>query len=356
MNSMGDYLILDSTSSKEWNEYLQRLPATDQDVYFTPEYYGLFERLGKGLAKCFIFKKDGEVAIYPFLLNSVNELGYDLGEKYFDIQGVYGYNGILYSSQDLEFIKSFFETFESFCAVQNIIVEFLRIGHFWDSKLTDRENFSIVFNQKNVIVDLLDNNIWKNSYEYSTRKNINKALRHNLELYTVSGKDISNEYLEAFKSLYYKTMLRTNAEEYYFFNNLFFANLAHNLGTKAVFYFVSYEKKLISCELVLTNGRNSYSYLGGTDSDYFHLRPADYLKHCIINDLKTNNGINFCLGGGTEGIFRFKKSFCTNGVIDFNIGKKIHNPRIYDEVVTQWERRNPEKVDHYKNIVLKYRY
>jgi hypothetical protein len=356
MNSVGDYLVLDLERLKEWNEYLQRLPAKSQDVFFTPEYYRLFEALGKGIAKCFIYKKNNEFAIYPFLLNSVNDLGYVLDEKYFDIQGVYGYNGILYSSDDIEFVKSFFETFESFCADQNIIVEFLRIGHFLDSKLTDRENFSIVFNQKNVIVNLLNTDIWKTSYEYSTRKNINKALRYNLKLHTVSGNDISNDFLEAFRSLYYKTMLRTNAEEYYYFNNIFFENLARNLGSKAVFYFVSYEEKMISCELVLTNGSNSYSYLGGTDSEYFHLRPADFLKHCIIDDLKINNGINFCLGGGNEGIFRFKKSFCTNGVIDFNIGKKIHNPGIYNKVVSQWEKMNPEKVDHYKNFVLKYRY
>jgi hypothetical protein len=151
-------------------------------------------------------------------------------------------------------------------------------------------------------------------------------------------------------------MKRNSANEYYYFNYEYFKNITTYLGNKAIFYFVSFEKRLISCELVLTNGYNSYSFLGGTDSDYFHFRPNDFLKHFIINDLKTHGGNNFCLGGGSEGIFRFKKTFSKTGVVDFYIGKGIHNPNVYDNVVTQWGEKYPEKVHQYENLVLKYRY
>jgi hypothetical protein len=353
---MADYEVIDISDSQKWNGYLQRLPSKQQDIYFTPEYYRLYEELGDGKSKCLVFQKGNNVALYPFLINSINSLGYVLDKEYFDIQGAYGYNGVLFSSLDNEFVYSFFNALESFCIQENIIAEFVRIGQFFDSKFHLRNNFSILFNQKNIVINLLNDNLWKESYDYSTRKNINKAIRYDLEFYKTSGEEISLEYLEVFINLYKKTMLRNNADKYYYFNNEYFKNIASYLGNRALFYFVSYKKKLISCELVLTNGYNSYSFLGGTDSEYFYVRPNDFLKHCIINDLKTNKGINFCLGGGTEGIFHFKESFCKSGVAAFYIGKKIHNPSVYDEVVAQWETKYPEKIDRYKNLVLKYRY
>jgi hypothetical protein len=353
---MANFKILSLTDSEKWDQYIQQFPIEQQDIYFTADYYRLYEELGDGKAMCFVYKRDDNIALYPFLINSVNELGYDFGKNFYDIQGAYGYNGVLFSSLDYQFVLSFFNAFESFCKQQNIIAEFVRIGLFYDSKFQARKNFSVLFNQKNIVVKLLNDNIWNNSYEYSTRKNINKAQRSNLEFHKYTGENISTEFLEAFINIYDKTMQRNNADEYYYFSPEYFKNLSAYLKNKALFYFVSYEEKLISCELVLTNGFNSYSFLGGTDSEYFRLRPNDFLKHNIINDLKNNSGVNFCLGGGTEGIFRFKKSFCKTGVMDFFIGKKIHNQAIYNEVVEQWKNKYPDKIEIYKNLILKYRY
>ena len=177
-------------------------------------------------------------------------------------QGAYGYNGVLFSTLDNEFVQTFFDAFESFCANQNIIAEFVRMGFFFNSKFHLRENFSVLFNQKNIVVNLLNDNIWKDSYEYSTRKNINKALSYNLEFHKNNGEKISFDHLETFINLYKNTMQRNNADEYYYFNHEYFKNLALFLGTKAFFYFASYNNKMITCEAVLTNGYNSYSFLG----------------------------------------------------------------------------------------------
>jgi hypothetical protein len=45
-------------------------------------------------AKCFVYQKGSNITLYPFLINSVNALGYNLDKEYFDIQGAYGYNGV----------------------------------------------------------------------------------------------------------------------------------------------------------------------------------------------------------------------------------------------------------------------
>jgi hypothetical protein len=99
--------ILDLSQKKEWKKYLELLPISQQDIYFTPEYYELYEKNGDGKAQCFIFEDNGNIALYLFFINSVNELGYKLNNEYYDIQGAYGYNGVISSSYNIEFRRKF---------------------------------------------------------------------------------------------------------------------------------------------------------------------------------------------------------------------------------------------------------
>ena len=78
-----------------WRESFSSLPLNQRDIYYTPEYYSLYEKNGDGRACCFVYEENGECVLYPFLINSVNELGYELDGEYFDIQGAYGYNGMV---------------------------------------------------------------------------------------------------------------------------------------------------------------------------------------------------------------------------------------------------------------------
>ena len=84
------YKILTLGEKEEWAKSLEKLPIDQQDIYYTPEYYALYEKNGDGQAICFVFEKDKDIALYPFLINSVNDLGYELDDEYFDIQGAYG--------------------------------------------------------------------------------------------------------------------------------------------------------------------------------------------------------------------------------------------------------------------------
>lgn len=80
-NLMEDFEILNLSDSTKWKHYMEQLPVEQQDIYYTPGYYRLYEDLDDGKACCFVFKKGGDIALYPFLINSVNELGYDLIEN-----------------------------------------------------------------------------------------------------------------------------------------------------------------------------------------------------------------------------------------------------------------------------------
>lgn len=95
--------ILNLSDSCDWKEALAAFPSNKRDVYFTPEFYSLYQNYGDGEARCFVFEQDGEGVLYPFLINPITTLGYKLDKEYYDIQGAYGYNGIITSSEDADF-------------------------------------------------------------------------------------------------------------------------------------------------------------------------------------------------------------------------------------------------------------
>jgi len=66
----------------------------------------------------------------------------------------------------------------------------------------------------------------------------------------------------------------------------------------------------------------------------------------------------FCLGGGTspaDGIFKYKQTFAKAGIVDFYIGKKIHNRPVYDRLCEQWATTFPDQAEKYSQYFLKYR-
>jgi len=352
-----NYKICDLSQKKEWKKYLDSLPISQQDIYFTPEYYELYETKGDGKAQCFVFKDNGDIALYPFLINSVNKLGYKLKDEYYDIQGAYGYNGVVSSSYNMEFRRKYFNLFTEYCKENNIIAEFTRFNPILENhKFSNYLN--VIKNNQNIILDLSIKDIWMDSYEHPTRKNINKAIRNELKVKYFSGFEITNYYIRKFFDIYMDTMTRNSADDFYYFNKEYFQEIARKLLKNALYFFTFKDEIAISCELVLLSKKIGYSFLGGTLSKYFEFRPNDILKHEIINVLKQRQYNYFCLGGGSsvdDGIFNYKKKFAKNGIFDFYIGKKIHNQQTYDKVVKQWEEKYPEKKEKYKNYLLKYR-
>lgn len=353
---MPKYKVLGVQDAMEWRKYFELIPNESKDVYFKPEYYQLYEERGDGKVQCFIFEDEGSVAIYPYLINPISPLGYNLDMEYYDIQGAYGYNGVITNNESEEFLSSFFSLFDEFCAENKIVAEFLRINPLLRNPLEKRQNFSLIHDRENVYLNLLSDSIFETDFAYSTRKNVRKAIRNGLSFKYFTGNNLNETQLESFLAIYNDTMRRNNADAYYYFNTKFFRKIGKQLREKALFVFVVYEGTYISCELVLLGNSIAYSFLGGTLNDYYHLRPNDFLKYNVINTLKEIGLTFLLLGGGPDGVLRYKKTFSVNGSIPFFIGKKIHLKEQYDYIVKQWELKNPKKAEPLRNIILKYRF
>lgn len=344
--------ILDLSQKQEWNDYLTKLPLDQQDIYFTPEYYELYEKNGDGKAQCFVFEKDGELALYPFLINSVNDLGYKLNEEYFDIQGAYGYNGVVASNYKGSFRKVFYKQLKQFCKDSNIIAEFTRFSPILANHQFSKNFMDVFCDRKTAYLNLEHSykDVWETQY---TSKNRNKIRKGRKSLYCKISQD--RTYLEGFKIIYNETMQKIGAESYYYFSNKYFDNLLFKQNHIINVYDSSTEE-LQATMILMIHG------------DYAHYHLSGRARNCsnnAVNNFMLDEAIKFAIdrgckffhfGGGTtdsekDSLLKFKSDFSKEKA-KFYIGKKIHNQRIYDEVIKQWEKKTIKTSN--KNL-LKYR-
>ena len=177
------------------------------------------------------------------------------------------------------------------------------------------DHLSLEHVNNNIIIDLSK----ENGYSKACRKNINKAKREGVNIFF-------GGYKKAFNGIYAQTMDRCNADERYYFDRSFFQAMNDKLPNNTLFVYAYYQGKAVSCELILYDQNAAYSFLGGTLSDFFHVRPNNLLKHEAIKKLQSMGIKHFCLGGGktfNDGIFKYKQSF-GGEIVPFYVGRYQH--------------------------------
>ena len=216
----------------------------------------------------------------------------------------------------------------------NVVSEFIRFDLFSNYKMYDSNLHNTMLNIKGRITD--EDYQWK-SFDHKVRKNVNKALKEGLKC-KIYYLDIPDIEIDKFYEVYIKTMNRTNANRSFFYEITEFKKFIYNNLNFNILCNIYYNNKVISSELVLVSNNAIYSFLGGTDENYFDKRPNDLLKFELINWARRNNKDFYILGGGygyEDGIFKYKKSFFPNDVVTFYTGRKIVNLEKYLELVKQ---------------------
>ena len=289
---MASVNIFSLSDSDTWNKKLKSLEQ--QDIYFTPEYYSLYETNGDGTAFCFHFEEDGNIALFPFLKNSVNKLGFHLGQEYFDIQGAYGYNGVISNCYDKNFINKFYVSFNQFCQQENIITEFNRFHPLLNNHLFSETNMDILFDRKTVYLDISDTieNIWSNSYSSKNRNMIRKALKNNVEIIVSNDKD---DYLK-FYEIYVETMNNVKSEEYLFFNEQYFLNFIKYLSYNHYLIIAKLGNEYIGGMSLMTMGKYAHYHLSARKSEYGKIALNNLFLDYAINIAKDNNCKQFHFG------------------------------------------------------------
>ena len=316
----------------KWNHIVRSFP--DYEVFYLAEYAKAFmqENPLNGIPLLLLYENGKERAINVVFKRDIaldeNFLGKLETGKYYDLITPYGYGGFRGTIIDWDSLNN---TYEAYCLNQNYICEFVRFELFGDYAY--HYNGEIECRTHNVVrsLDIPLDEMWMD-FKQKVRKNVKRANTYNLGIII----EATDRHLDDFLRIYYSTMERTNANRVFFFSKHFFECMC-KMRDNIMFFHAVFEGEIISTELVLYGAHNCYSYLGGTDASYMHMRPNEFLKYEVIKWAKERGLKNYVLGGGygsDDGIFQYKLALAPNGIRDFYIGKKIFNQADYDLLVT----------------------
>lgn len=305
----------------------------DYDVFYLSGYSKAFmkEASKNGTPTLLFYEYSNDRAINVVLKRDVAKDEKFAGKiqegQYYDLITPYGYGGFWGMISDWDKLN---QTYTEYCIKNHYICEFVRFELF--TKYHEHYDGEVETRTHNVVrsLELSLDEMWMD-FKHKVRKNVKKANTHHLECIIEN----TDDHLDDFLRIYYSTMDRSDAEGEYYFSKQFYEDL-NEMKDNIMYFYVVYEGKIISAELVIYGSQNVYSYLGGTDREYFDVRPNDYLKYEIIKWAKEKGLKNFVLGGGygaDDGIYQYKLALAPHGEYDFHIGRKVFDKGSYDKLV-----------------------
>lgn len=282
----------------------------------------------------FTYKVDSDLkAVMPFILRKIVMHGKETG--FYDVTSPWGYNGPLFDGDmGQELIEDFWILVDNWYKENKVVSEFIRFNFKHNYEGYTGTKVHTLRNVKGNIVDW--DNFWSN-LKSNTRNQFRKAKKEGL-VFEIHYKDIALEKVKAFYDVYIGTMDRRDAIDSFYHPLEYFTNFAaQNPGKCAVG--LVYEGDLpISCELFLISNDTMYSFLGGTSSDHFKLRPNEYLKINAIEWARSVGLEYYMIGGGlsnsdTDNLYLYKKKyFPYDDDIHFYTGRKIVDQEAYLEL------------------------
>ena len=346
VNSNGRLVDIDNS---DWDVLVKSLPKEKQDVYYFSDYYKLGQREGCGMPKLFVYNENEKVVLYPFFLNEISPK-YGM-VNYYDIETAYGYGGPVSNCEDEAFFQRFELSFLEYCKNQNVVAEFIRFHPFLKNESIFKKNIEVVHNRTTVWLDLTRGveSLWTDGMSPRYRTKIRKAEK--MGLHYIESKDYT-----AFMRLYYMTMERNHAENFYFFSEDYFKNIMKN-EKSIILYILNSNKKIIAGILLLLEGDYIHYHLGASDTAYLEYNANTYMLWKGAEYGASHGCKKYHLGGGlsddvNDNLFRFKRGFSKERS-DFYIGKRIHNQKIYDDLISKWllaTHKKPGKLLAYREL------
>ncbi|RKQ34283.1 GNAT family N-acetyltransferase [Oceanobacillus halophilus] len=306
------------------------------DIYFEENYGKLYEDIENGKSEVFEYNSSIGKVFHLFIKReipfSVN------GKKYYDLVTPYGYGGPLIieckEGYRVELVKNFEDEFQKYCNDNDIVSEFVRFHPIEGNAIDFKECYEINHIRNTVGTNLVDfNDPFQSEFSKSCRKNIRKALKEDISYkITKAPTDISE-----FKKIYYSTMNRNNADDYYYFNDDYFNRSVKLFRDNLLLVEAIYQGQTIAMGFYFIYGETIHIHLSGTLSEFLYLSPAYILRFAVTEWGKKNGYRLIHHGGGRtndpkDSLFSFKKQFGKNTEFEFYIGKKIWNKYIYEKL------------------------
>ena len=303
------------------------------DLYFDENYGQLYEKVENGIAQIFTYEDENGKITNQFLKREIPEK--IEGKTFFDLVTPYGYGGpvVEFSNNKEKLLKNFEKEFTKYCLENNVVSEFVRFHPI----IKNYEDFEKIYNaqymRKTLITKLDEENPVQNQFGKSCRKNIRQAINKGISFKIIKAP----ETIGTFKEIYYSTMDRNNATDYYYFDDEYFNNILKYYKENLILVEAIYEEKTIAAGLYFIYKDIIHIHLSGTLNEYLFLSPAYVLRYAVTL-WGIENGYKLIHHGGgrsnseEDSLYLFKKNFARTYDGDFYIGKKIWNKDIYNKL------------------------
>ena len=328
-----EFKVLTISAPEEIEQYRELLKnAGNNWPYFRYELINV-RTVGDSALMCFVYSLDEEpVVLMPFYKRPIildNEL-----TGYYDVISPWGYAGPIYKGKaDAEVATAFWEHADQWYHANNVVSEFLRFNFQENHLYYSGSVIHTLYNVRGVIREKEE--IWDN-LQSKTKNKVRNAYKNNLEFSMFHGK-ISPEQVSEFYEIYISTMDRNTASDSFYHELTYFQEFVKNNFDGCAIGMVYKEGKAISTELFLISEDTIYSYFGGTLSEYFKLRPNDFLKMEAMDWMRKKGLKYYVIGGGLkeyDSLYQYKKKFFRfDDDLSFLTGRKIVNLKVYKELV-----------------------
>lgn len=304
------------------------------DLYFDENYGKLYEKVEKGKQEIFNFESENGKISSQFIIREIPEK-VD-GKAYYDIVTPYGYGGPVIekvTGEKEKLVSEFEKVFSNYCVQHDIVSEFIRFHPIVKNALDFENIYSPIYMRKTLITKLDEEEVFQKQFSKNARKTVRQDLNRGVSYSVIEAP----EDLDAFKELYYITMDRNTATDYYYFGNEYFDDLLKYYGKNIILLNAFFEEKLIASMLCFVYNGIIHVHLSGTLNEYLYLAPTYVLKYAMV-EWGIKNGYKLIHHGGgrsnslEDNLYLFKRNFARLYDLDFYIGKKIWNKEIYDKL------------------------
>lgn len=299
------------------------------DIFFLPEWGRAYAKQDKGENKIFEFVTDYGHIYYQFILRPIPIALKDA--QYYDTITPFGQSGPVIIScaagREKELVLAFDKNFQQYCIVNNIVSEYVRFNA-WIENAKDFEDIYSMDNRGiSMYIDLTVIDYFKEEFKSSTRQQVRRALKNNVEI----EYDYTGDTIDEFHRLYEIMANRNNIPTHYRFSKELLIQSFTLLEDKQFIVYAKYEGQYISAALYLHHGGFLHYHLAANDPKFFHVAG----NSLVLNEgcrWGVENGMKqMHLGGATSDVlYHFKRGFTKTEPLAILTGKKVRNETIYN--------------------------
>jgi len=343
--------MVETKITNKWDHYLDYFSEGKKDIYFEEKYVKLYEN-NLEEAVCFVYNSENDYLIFPFLRRK-----FIFNDKtYYDFETPYGYGGPIANISDENFIRKALKSFYNYCQINNYIAGFVRFHPLLNNTLGYEQIGTVINDRKTIAINLQysEEEIWLKEIQTKNRNTIKKGIKNGLEFI----EDSNFNYLTDFVRLYNATMLKLEADDFYYFDESYYSKFRENIKNSFLGV-VTYNNEVISAAIFFYSKDYGHYHLSGSNKEYLFLCPNNFLLWEVAKIFKRKGIKYFNLGGGINSdednsLLEFKRKFSNNST-NFYIGKTIFNSEVYNNLCITWAVNNPTKEVIYKHYLLKYK-